>query len=114
MIKDTLIKALENRVRILREDSQEACRLFTGFYEGEPNLVADLYGRTLLLSSYSEDLQMVRRCSMKRKNTFSRVPRVTLCCKNTGLRKTRRYDGARSLWERCDNSIIENGGLVRY
>jgi len=31
-----------------------ALRLFNGFYEGWPELVVDIYGRTLLLSTYAE------------------------------------------------------------
>jgi 23S rRNA (cytosine1962-C5)-methyltransferase len=39
---------------MLDEGHTSGLRLFSGFYEGEPDLVADLYGGTLLLTSYSD------------------------------------------------------------
>ena len=59
---DTLINrlrlALEPRANSLDGGSGAALRLFAGFYEGCPDLVADLYGRTLVLFDYSESLEM--------------------------------------------------------
>jgi 23S rRNA (cytosine1962-C5)-methyltransferase len=49
-----LSKALDPRLPMLDEAHTSGLRLFSGFYEGEPDLVADLYGSTLLLTSYSD------------------------------------------------------------
>lgn len=35
-------------------EHQAALRLFAGFYEGQPDLVADLYGSTLLLTAHND------------------------------------------------------------
>lgn len=37
-----------------RVSHEEAFRLFNGFYEGQPNLVLDVYGQTLVIHDYSE------------------------------------------------------------
>ena len=59
---DTLIHrlhlALESRENFLDGESGAALRLFAGFYEGCSDLVADLYGRTLVLFDYSVSLEM--------------------------------------------------------
>ncbi|MCL5275493.1 MAG: class I SAM-dependent methyltransferase [Chloroflexi bacterium] len=47
-----LDKALQARAGLLAPPHETAVRLFNGFYEGAPDLVADLYGRTLLLHNY--------------------------------------------------------------
>lgn len=38
----------------LDERHESACRLFNGFTEGQPQLVADLYGKTLVLHNYAD------------------------------------------------------------
>ena len=45
--------ALKARVHLLDEDHRAALRLFAGFYEGNPELVADLYACTLVLFDYA-------------------------------------------------------------
>ena len=53
-----LVLALKVRSELLSQKSQTALRLFAGFYEGCPNLVADLYAHTLVLFDYSNKDQM--------------------------------------------------------
>jgi 23S rRNA (cytosine1962-C5)-methyltransferase len=48
-----LQQALDARLAGRSPNPDEALRLFSGFYEGEPDLVIDLYARTLLLWDYS-------------------------------------------------------------
>jgi 23S rRNA (cytosine1962-C5)-methyltransferase len=48
-----LKKALTTRERLLDEKHQSALRLFNGFTEGDPNLVVDLYARTLVFHNYA-------------------------------------------------------------
>jgi 23S rRNA (cytosine1962-C5)-methyltransferase len=50
-----LSKALEARASLFDMRHETAFRLFNGFTEGEPNLVIDLYGSTLLLHNYADD-----------------------------------------------------------
>ena len=51
-LKKLFAQALEARSIPLNAGRSTALRLFSGFYEGYPGLVADLYGRTLVLFDY--------------------------------------------------------------
>jgi len=53
MLTDKLQLALAARADLLAGDPDTAFRLLAGFYEGNRNLVADIYGRTLVLWDYS-------------------------------------------------------------
>jgi 23S rRNA (cytosine1962-C5)-methyltransferase len=50
-----LRQALDARCELLDERHEMAVRLFNGFVEGAPDLVVDLYGRTLLLQNYAQE-----------------------------------------------------------
>jgi 23S rRNA (cytosine1962-C5)-methyltransferase len=54
---DHLVRALEARLDLLDAEHNSALRLFAGFYEGCPDLVADLYARTLVLFDYAPSLR---------------------------------------------------------
>ncbi len=54
VIEELLGKALAARADLFDEKHEGALRLFNGFWEGYPSLVADLYGRTLLLHNYAK------------------------------------------------------------
>jgi len=63
MLETYLDRALEARTesqdfRSLGEDFG-SLRLFSGFYEGFPDLVVDLYGRTLVLFNYGESSEVL-------------------------------------------------------
>jgi len=49
-----LEKALAARLPLLDEKHQSALRLFNGFTEGQPDLVVDLYARSLVFHNYAE------------------------------------------------------------
>lgn len=49
-----LTAALAQRANLLDPQHRAALRLFAGFYEGYPDLVADLYADTLVLHNYAE------------------------------------------------------------
>jgi 23S rRNA (cytosine1962-C5)-methyltransferase len=49
-----LAAALAARSELLDAAHSSAARLFAGFYEGEGRLVADVYGRTLVLHNYAD------------------------------------------------------------
>lgn len=53
-IDPTLASALTVRADCFDARHEAAFRLFNGFYEGYPALVADLYGRTLVLHNYAD------------------------------------------------------------
>jgi 23S rRNA (cytosine1962-C5)-methyltransferase len=49
-----LAAALAARADLMDDAHTAAVRLFAGFYEGEPRLVADVYARTLVLHNYAD------------------------------------------------------------
>jgi 23S rRNA (cytosine1962-C5)-methyltransferase len=53
-LTDLLQGALEARFGLFDERHMSAMRLFNGFYEGYPQLVADIYASTLLLTNYAD------------------------------------------------------------
>jgi 23S rRNA (cytosine1962-C5)-methyltransferase len=53
-LKTHLLKALATRPDLLETDHLAALRLFNGFYEGIPELIVDLYARTLVLFNYGK------------------------------------------------------------
>ncbi len=55
---ERLKRCLAHRIPLLDPEHQSAVRLLNGFYEGFPDLVADLFGRTLVLSAYSRNADM--------------------------------------------------------
>jgi 23S rRNA (cytosine1962-C5)-methyltransferase len=48
-------KAIDNRAFLFEPRHEAAFRLFNGFQEGQPDLVVDLYGSTVVLHDYAED-----------------------------------------------------------
>lgn len=54
MDSSLLLRALAERTSLIDPQHRSAARLFNGFYEGNPELAVDLYGRTLLIHDYRE------------------------------------------------------------
>ena len=58
MDRDTVLgllqPALDARVGLFDERHETAFRLFNGFYEGCPDLVLDVYARTLVIHNYAD------------------------------------------------------------
>ncbi len=50
-----LSKAIAARSALLDAEHVYPLRLFNGFYEGNPDLVIDLYARTLVINNYADD-----------------------------------------------------------
>lgn len=53
-------RALQKRWPLMDEQHQTALRLFSGFYEGFPEVVIDLYGSTLVIFNYHEKPVVLR------------------------------------------------------
>lgn len=60
-IFEAITLALQHRLPLLELQTSSALRLFNGFYEGCPDLVIDLFGRTVVLSNHAKDPEQVRR-----------------------------------------------------
>jgi 23S rRNA (cytosine1962-C5)-methyltransferase len=54
LIERLLETALAWRQELFDERHETALRLFNGFTEGHPNLVVDLYGKTIVLHNYAD------------------------------------------------------------
>ena len=53
-LSELIEQSLEARVEYLDAEHAAAVRLFNGFMEGCPDLVIDLYGRTILINNYAD------------------------------------------------------------
>lgn len=113
-ISISLSVALDARASLFDSRHEGAFRLFAGFYEGCPDLAADLYGRTLVLHNYAETPEG----GADRVHTAAGFYRERLPWLAAGVVKLRRADdpadrrGAVLFGERLDRHIRENG--VRY
>ncbi len=54
-VPDFFYAACEARFPLLVEPHRQALRLFNGFFEGCPDLLVDVYGRTLVLYNYAAE-----------------------------------------------------------
>jgi len=50
-----LEKATEHRNHLFDSKHESAFRLFNGFYEGYPDIILDIYGRTLVIHNYADN-----------------------------------------------------------
>ncbi len=114
MLEDLITRALEARSDFLKLDASGAYRLFAGFYEGEPNLVVDLYGRTLLMTAYGDELQQNRALlDQAQQILLKRLPWVSCVLQKQRLAADLALKrGQITFGESCDDSIMEQG--VRY
>lgn len=55
-ITQLLTQSIDARRQLFDPAHQTALRLFNGFSEGHPDLVIDVYGSTLVLHNYAEDV----------------------------------------------------------
>lgn len=112
-IQSLLLTAFEARAGLLDERHQGAFRLFNGFYEGEPNLVVDLYATTAVLYNYAappfEGAAAVRAAIEVIRAQFPWV-RAMLVKTRNGTPEEKR--GVLVYGERADTRVVEHG--VRY
>jgi 23S rRNA (cytosine1962-C5)-methyltransferase len=110
----SLDKAFLARQSLIDPDYQSALRLFAGFYEGEPGLLADIFASTLLLTAYCDStsdalvlLDAAQRFYQERIPLLSCVIQKQRLAKDTGLKRGKISFG-------CEPaaSIRENG--IRY
>lgn len=106
--------ALRARSMLLDQHNQGVVRLFNGFYEGCPELVADLYASTLVLYGYGQEEQAVLDLLSKAQSFYL----SKLTCVDGVLLKLRyaqdpsKRKGVLSYGHKLANSIVEH--QVRY
>lgn len=111
---DWLDSALASRLPRLDDAHQSALRLFNGFYEGCPELVIDLYARTLVLYNYADDpaaFLPILQAAQKRLLTALPWVRVVVV-KTRTAQDTAMRNGILVHGNKPDTSIVEHG--VRY
>lgn len=110
-----LASALAARAANLDPRHETALRLFNGFYEGVPTLVADLYGRTLVLHNYANPPEMSAELVASAAQFYS----ANLPWLNSVLVKSRHADtedsrrGLLLAGETLDRFVLENGVWYR-
>ncbi len=109
-----LSQAVEARAALFDAKHEAALRLFAGFYEGNPDLVIDLYARTLVMHNYADPpeagqaaMQAARDFLARRLNWITACVVKTRHASDPAQRRGILIDGARP-----DTRICEHG--VRY
>jgi 23S rRNA (cytosine1962-C5)-methyltransferase len=109
-----LDRALEARSGLLEDAHTGALRLFNGFTEGCPQLVADLYARTLVLTSHASAAEHSRSLlGLAQARLHPRLPWLgCIIQKDRADVQAEARRGRLSLGAAPDTEISENG--VRY
>jgi 23S rRNA (cytosine1962-C5)-methyltransferase len=92
----------------------DAFRLFNGFTEGFPSIVADLYGQTLVLYNFHKDPKSVEESVALTQEYFvKKLPRINSVIVKTRKGETKDHkNGVLKYGEKADVQITEN--KVRY
>lgn len=109
-------KALQERLLLMDDQHQTALRLFSGFYEGFPEVLIDLYGSTLVIFNYHEQPVVLRPLLIEFQNwLIQQFPWITAVVHKTRSIRNMpsrlgiiRYGDEHSL----TTQIVENG--VKY
>ncbi len=114
MNEEMLSQAVEARADMFDAKRETALRLFAGFYEGNPDLVIDLYARTLVLHNYADPpdagqagVEAAQAFLLRRLDWISAIVVKDRRSRDPARRKGRLTCGARA-----DTRIREHG--VRY
>jgi 23S rRNA (cytosine1962-C5)-methyltransferase len=71
-LSELLEKALASRATLFEARHESAFRLFNGFSEGDPNLVVDLYAKTILFHNYGSVVRL--KGAVTSQNYYSDAP----------------------------------------
>jgi 23S rRNA (cytosine1962-C5)-methyltransferase len=106
-----LEKAISARERSFERGHTTALRLFTGFLEGCPELVIDLYGRTLVLHNYAkipiEGLPLIQDANAWLQEHLPWLQAGILKIRNSRSMEEKR--GRLLFGEAPDRKVLENG-----
>jgi 23S rRNA (cytosine1962-C5)-methyltransferase len=106
-----LEKAVEDQAPLFDPAHRAAFRLFNGFTEGNPDLVIDLYGSTLVFHNYAEDpAQGIQLIQQAKEFLLKQVPWLRAGILNTRMGKTQEVRRGTLLFgKKPDHKIIEHG-----
>ena len=114
LLEARLEKAFAARQSLIDPDHYSAFRLYSGFYEGDPDLVIDLYGHTLVLNNFRKSL-IQSMGLLDNAQTFAQEHFPWITC---AIQKTRYAadnllkHGKFTFGETTDPFVVENG--IRY
>ncbi len=110
-LKQRVAEAIDARQHLLDPRHETALRLFNGFYEGNPDLVIDLYARTLVLYNYADPPadgeKMIQEIYSFLLEKLSWVQAVIVKTRNSSLTEERR--GRLIYGHKPDSRIREHG-----
>jgi 23S rRNA (cytosine1962-C5)-methyltransferase len=103
--------ALTFRAALFDERHENAFRLFNGFTEGNPDLVVDLYARTLVIHNYADKpeqgLDSVREAQRFLQERLPWIQAIVVKTRNSQDPQQKR--GSLVYGEATDRKILENG-----
>ncbi|PKO00622.1 MAG: SAM-dependent methyltransferase [Chloroflexi bacterium HGW-Chloroflexi-4] len=113
-LNELLLKALQIRLSKITPEHDCAIRLFNGFYEGERNMVADLYGSTLVLFSHAENEEDSIVLTQTARDVFLEALPWIKCVlvKHHNAREKDQRNGVITFGSQLDNTILESG--IKY
>ncbi len=113
-MESRLEKAFAARQPLIDPDHCSAFRLYSGFYEGDPDLVIDLYGHTLVLNNFRKSLvQSVGLLDNAQTYALERFPWITCAIQKTRYAAINLLKhGKFTFGETTDPFVVENG--IRY
>ncbi|GAB4500604.1 MAG: hypothetical protein Fur0035_01440 [Anaerolineales bacterium] len=112
-LETLLERALTRRASLLDENYRAALRLFNGFSEGEPALIAELFAATLVLHNYA-DPPLAGIAALRAAESFyrARLPGLKAVLVKTRRGSDAEKRGLLTFGAAPDSHIRENG--VRY
>ena len=110
-LTDRLSLALKARSRLLTDKNTTALRLFAGFYEGDPDLVVDLYGQTLVIYDYKKSPPPEDpRLRFAEKYYLQELPEINcILTKYRHGHNNQHRRGVRTLGNQLTDRILESG-----
>lgn len=108
---ELLEKAIAARAHRIDSAHEEAFRLFNGFYEGEPNLVVDIYARTALIHNYADDptqnVEAIREAAQYLQSALNWLRAVAIKTRSGSTPEEK--NGKLFFGEKSDTKIKEHG-----
>jgi 23S rRNA (cytosine1962-C5)-methyltransferase len=111
MTTEPIDDALTLRAGLFDEQHQNAFRLFNGFTEGNPDLVIDLYARTLVIHNYADKPEQgVASVRAAQLFLLARLPWIhAVVVKTRNSQDPEQKRGTLAHGEAADRKILENG-----
>ena len=109
--QSVLENTLQKRIPYLDDNHNTACRILNGFQEGIPDLIVELYGRTLVIHDYAQDLEVSQSLQKKLEAFYLlHLPWVdNILIKKRNDSNYQNRTGIISTGKTLDKKIIENG-----